>query len=71
MNNLALIFSNQGQFEEAEKLQMQVLKLHRKVLAPDHPHTLASINNLASTFAKQGKFEEAGKLKMQVLNLHT
>ena len=71
MNNLASTFSDQGQFKEAEKLQMQVLNLCRNILGPEHPQTLTSINNLAFIFAEQGKFEEAERLQMQVSNLHT
>jgi Tetratricopeptide repeat len=51
MNNLALIYSNQGCWKEAEELQMQVMKTSKRVLEPEHPDMLNSMNNLALTYS--------------------
>jgi hypothetical protein len=47
MNNLALIYSDQCQWNKAEELQTEVLATRKQKLGVNHPSTLASINNLA------------------------
>lgn len=50
MANLALTFSNQGRWDEAEKLKVQVMETSKMKLGVDHPSTLTSIANLALTY---------------------
>jgi hypothetical protein len=50
MNNLA---RNQGRWEEAENLHMQVLEMRKKVLGEEHPDTLESMADLAYTLKSQ------------------
>ncbi|CAG8883952.1 unnamed protein product, partial [Penicillium egyptiacum] len=52
-------FWNQGRWEEAEKLEVQVVETRKTKLGVDHPDTLASMANLASTFSEQGRWKEA------------
>jgi tetratricopeptide (TPR) repeat protein len=66
MANRACIYSNQGQWEEAEELEVQVLKISTRVLGPEHPSTLTSMANLACTYSEQGRLEEAEELELQV-----
>ena len=47
MNNLALVLSDQGKYEEAEEMHRQTLGLSETVLGKEHPDTLTSMNNLA------------------------
>ena len=54
MPNLAVIYSKEGKYSEAEELQLKVLDLH-KVLGPEHPSTLSSMGILAETYSHQGK----------------
>ncbi|KAF1828470.1 hypothetical protein BDW02DRAFT_512229 [Decorospora gaudefroyi] len=49
MANLAATYRNQGRWDEAEKLEVQVIETSKMKLGADHPSTLASINNLAYT----------------------
>ena len=53
MANLASMYMNQGQWEAAEVLEVEVIETCKKKLGADHPDTLASINNLA--FTSRGK----------------
>jgi hypothetical protein len=46
----ALVFSEAGQWKEAEELDVQVMETRKRVLGEEHPDTLTSINNLAFTF---------------------
>ncbi|CAG8093494.1 unnamed protein product [Penicillium salamii] len=57
----------EGQWEQAEQLQVQVMEAYKTKLGADHPHTLTSIGNLASTFSSQGRLEEAEQLEVQVM----
>src|SRR5439155_16763088 len=50
MARLALTYSNQGWWKEAEELQVKVVEIRKRVLGPEHPDTLNGMNNLASTY---------------------
>ena len=41
MNNLASSLHGQGKRAEAEAMFREVLDVRRRVLGPEHPHTLA------------------------------
>jgi Flp pilus assembly protein TadD len=43
MNNLAGVLSDQGRYEEAERMHRQALELREKVLGLEHPETLTSV----------------------------
>ena len=64
---VALGYELQGMWEEAEKLEVQVMESRKTKLGADHPSTLAIMNNLASTYWNQGRWEEAEKLQVQVM----
>ena len=53
MANLASTYWNQGRWEEAEELSMQVIETRKKVLGLEHPFMLTSISNLAHTWKSQ------------------
>jgi hypothetical protein len=59
VNNLALTYWNQGRWEEAEKLFVQVIETSRTKFGVDYPDTLTSMNNLASMLWDQGRRKEA------------
>ena len=50
MVDLAKTYLNQGRWNEAEKLNVQVMNMRKKVLGAEHPDTLAIIGNLALTY---------------------
>ncbi|KAK3367283.1 hypothetical protein B0T24DRAFT_509941, partial [Lasiosphaeria ovina] len=50
MANLASTYSKQGRWEEAEKLELQVMETSKAKLGADHYGTLASMHNLALTY---------------------
>ncbi|KAK4119363.1 TPR-like protein [Parathielavia appendiculata] len=60
-------FAYQGQWNDAEKFQLQARGLRREVLGEEHPSTLASMADLASTYWKQGRWKEAESLQVQVM----
>jgi hypothetical protein len=59
MGNLALTYSDQGRWKEAEELEVQVMQMRKRVLGDEHPDTLTSMANLAFTLQSQACHEEA------------
>jgi hypothetical protein len=50
MANLASTYWNQGRWDEAEQLGVQVMETRTRVLGAEHPSTLTSMANLARTY---------------------
>ncbi|KAH7108963.1 hypothetical protein EDB81DRAFT_429921 [Dactylonectria macrodidyma] len=69
MGNLASAYRNQGQWKEAEKLEVQVMEMRKKVLGEERPDTLTSMSNLAVTYSNQGRWEEAEELEARVMEM--
>lgn len=63
MAKLALVYTAQGLFVEAEDLQKQIAHWLQGTFGPDHPDTLASIADLVSTYKAQQKWKEAETLQ--------
>ena len=61
-SNIALIYDEQGQWKEAEALEVVVMEKCKQLLGDEHPDTLTSMANLASTYLNQGKRKEAEAL---------
>src|SRR3984885_11227325 len=55
MSRFGLVLDENGYWNEAEKLQVDVMELRKKVLGAEHPDTLTSMANLAETYWKQGR----------------
>ena len=53
--NFGLVFSEAGNWKEAEELQVQVMQTRKRVLGEEHLSTLMSMGNLASTYQNQGR----------------
>jgi hypothetical protein len=49
MANLAATYWNQGQWKEAEKLEVQVMETRKRLLGAEHPDTLTNMANPAAT----------------------
>ncbi|KAJ5508236.1 hypothetical protein N7527_010379 [Penicillium freii] len=60
MNNLASMFWNQGQWEEAEQLFVQVMETSKTKLGADNPDTL-SINR-----SRQSRSTHNGQMRSNV-----
>jgi hypothetical protein len=59
MANLALTYKDQGRWNEAELLNVQVIGMSKAKLGEDHPQTLTRMNNLALIYRDQGRWDEA------------
>ena len=62
MGNLASTYSDQGRWNEAEQLEVQVMNMRKKLLSEEHPHTPTAMGDLALTYKNQGRWNEAEKL---------
>ncbi|KAM7210410.1 kinesin light chain [Rhypophila decipiens] len=63
----AIALYEDGHFDEAEKLFVQVMETSKTKPGADHPSTMTSMANLASTYRNQGRWDDAEKLFVQVL----
>ncbi|CAI6090550.1 unnamed protein product [Clonostachys chloroleuca] len=57
----------EGQWDDAEPLDIKEMAIRKGLLGEEHPSTLTSMANLASTLWNQGWWEEAEKLEVQVM----
>ncbi|XP_006457695.1 hypothetical protein AGABI2DRAFT_190134 [Agaricus bisporus var. bisporus H97] len=64
LSGLALVYSEQGQWKEAEALQVMVMEKRKRLLGDDQPHTLTSMGNLALTYWNLGQRKEAEELEV-------
>ena len=62
-------YRDQGKFNEAEKLEIQVLDMREKLLGKSHPDTLLTMGNLASTYRHQRKLNKAKQLVILVYQI--
>ncbi|MCK6617379.1 MAG: tetratricopeptide repeat protein, partial [Cyclobacteriaceae bacterium] len=65
-NNLALLYAEQGRYNEAELLHKEAKEIRIKVLGKEHLSYSTSCNNLAYLFVKQGRYSEAEPLYKEV-----
>jgi hypothetical protein len=63
--NLASTYSDQGRWDEAEMLKLEVLETSKHVLGDEHPDTITHKANLASTYRNQGRLKEVADLELR------
>lgn len=64
---LATAYWLEGHWEEAEKLQVQVMEIRKTKLGEVHPDTLTSMAELALTYRRQGRWQQAEILEVQLM----
>ena len=69
MARFALVFYENGYWNDAEKLEVDVMELRKRILGAEHPDTLTSMSNLAETYRHQGRWNETEKLQVDVMEL--
>ncbi len=69
MNNLALLYKNQGDYEKAQPLFEECLKIRKDVLGDKNLETLSSMNNLAGLYDLQGEYKRALPLYEESLRM--
>jgi CHAT domain-containing protein/Tfp pilus assembly protein PilF len=68
LNLLAVIYSAEGRYDDAEKLLRETLEGRREVLGPRHKDTLASLDYLAGFYLEQRRYDEAVPLLREALD---
>ena len=66
-NQLALLEYQDGRFDEAEKLHLEIYERRMLILKEQHPETLGAMGSLANTYHFQGRMEDAVDMKIRVL----
>lgn len=66
---LSSILFIQGRWQEAEKLDLEVMDMFKRVGGEERPTTLTSMHNLVSTYRNQGKWKEAQELGRRVMEM--
>jgi tetratricopeptide (TPR) repeat protein len=69
LNNLAVLYDNQGKYSEAEPLYLDALEMRKRLFTGDHPDVATSLNNLAGLYYNQGKYSEAEPLYLDALEM--
>ena len=59
VNNLGLLYANQGKLVEAKQMYQRALQGKEKAWDPDHTSTLDTVNNIGLLYTNQGKLIEA------------
>ena len=67
--SFALVMRENGDWNNAEQLDSQVMDMRKKLLGAEHPDTLTSMANLAVTYWNQGRWKEAEQLGVQVTDI--
>ena len=63
LNNLAVLYSNQGKYNDAEPLYKRSLAIDEKALGPEHPKVATCLKNYAVLLRKMGRGAEAEPLE--------
>jgi tetratricopeptide (TPR) repeat protein len=71
LNNLALLYNNEGRYADAEPLYKRSLAIYEKALGPEHPDVALSLNNLALLYDNQGRYAEALPLVRKTISNKT
>jgi tetratricopeptide (TPR) repeat protein len=63
LNNLAILYEDQGKHEQAEPLLQRALSASERVLGPEHPETIKIRNNYADLQEKMKRKTEVARSK--------
>ncbi|KAK7973201.1 hypothetical protein PG988_007335 [Apiospora saccharicola] len=67
VNNLNILYSDQGRMDEAEAIYQRALQGYEKAWGPDYIFTLDTVNNLGLLYSEQGKMDEAETIYQRAL----
>ena len=67
--NLAISYSNLGNYNKAFELQNIVYNTSKEILGANHPYTLSSLNNLAVFYSYLGHYDKTFELQNTVYNI--
>ena len=68
-SKFALVMKENGDWKNAEQLEVQVMDIRKKVVGAEHPNTLTTMSDLANTYLAQGGWNKAEQLEVQVMDI--
>ena len=66
-NNLALVYYNLKEYNQAKQLQEKALMICKKIFGEDHADVASSYNNLALVYEELGEYNQAKELHEKAL----
>ena len=66
-NNLALVYYNLKEYNQAKQLQEKALMICKKIFGEDHADVASSYNNLALVYDELGEYNQAKELHEKAL----
>ena len=69
LHNLACLYKDQGNYDEALKFYNLALNIKEKILGKDDPSTATTCNNIADIFYTQGNYVKALKFNYMALEI--
>ncbi|MCA9501168.1 MAG: tetratricopeptide repeat protein, partial [Nitrospira sp.] len=69
LNNLGLLYKNQGQYADADPLYQRALAIREQTLGPTHPEVATSLNNLGVLYAAQERYSDVEPLYQRTLHI--
>lgn len=69
LNELALVYTEQGKYDEAIWLYKQVIEIDEKTIGKEHHNYAKHLNNLALVYDSQGKYDEAIELCKKAIEI--
>lgn len=69
LNNLSIMYSNQGKYDKAEPLLIESIELTKQLDGVNHPSYAQSLNNLSVFYKNTSSFKKAESYALQAINL--
>lgn len=67
INNLGLLYTNQGKLDMTKKMHERALAMSEQTLGSDHNTTLDIVHNFGALYWNQGKFDEAEQMYLRAM----
>lgn len=71
LNNLALIYSNMGQYNNSKPLYLESKEIIYNELGSESPRYATSLNNLANLYRNMGRYQEAESLYLEAKEIRS
>ena len=69
MTDLGLVYQGQRRYDEAERLDLDILEIQKRVMGPESSDALWTMNNLALAYQSQGRYDQAEQLHLRTLEI--
>ena len=66
LNNLAVLYSSQGKYVEAEPLYQRALAIYERVFGAAHPDVARVLGNMAGLYKNMGREEDARRVEERI-----